>query len=260
MSTLFIAWQAPSARAWFPIGRLDATADRGNYVFQYTNGARRAQASAGFDPLVAFPDLDRRYKSAELFPLFKNRVLEPSRKDFAEYLQWLDLDPDHADPIEILSLSGGARQTDSLEVFPKAQKMPDGTIAFRFFVHGLRHLSPAAKSRAEELKPGEGLQVAIEVNNPVTNYAVQLQSKDYVPLGWAPRYLANDLLAALNRDTSITATVHRINRLGAPFARRILVELRGKLPAGFEPMATDEYSVIDKGSPSTAATSEAVAA
>lgn len=260
MSTLFIAWQAPSARAWFPIGRLDASSDRRRYVFQYTNGARRARETAGFEPLVAFPDLDRRYESTELFPLFKNRVLEPSRKDFAEYLRWLDLDPEHADPIEILSLSGGERQTDSLEVFPKAQKLLDGTIAFRFFVHGLRHVSAAARARAEELESGESLQVAIEVNNPATKYAVQLQSKDYHLLGWAPRYLASDLLAALNRDASITATVRRINRLGAPFAQRILVELQGKLPPDFEPMATDEYLTVGKGEPLASANSEVVAA
>lgn len=247
MSTLFVAWQAPSARAWFPIGRLDASTDRRSYVFQYTNGAKRARAAAGFEPLVAFPDLARRYESTELFPLFKNRILEPSRKDFAEYLRWLDLDPEHADPIEILSVSGGERQTDSLEVFPKAQRQTDGTIAFRFFVHGLRHVTEAARTRAERLEAGESLQVAVEVNNPATKYAVQLQSRDYHLLGWAPRYLASDLLEALSGETSITATVRRINLVGAPFARRVLVELQGKLPPGFEPMTSDEYLAIGDG-------------
>lgn len=97
MSTLFVAWQAPDpTRAWFPIGRLDASADRADYVFRYTNGALLAQERAGFEPLLAFPEFDRRYEATELFPLFRNRVLEPNRKDFAEYLQWLDMDPAHA--------------------------------------------------------------------------------------------------------------------------------------------------------------------
>jgi hypothetical protein len=246
MNTLFVAWQAPDpTRAWFPIGRLDASNDRHDYVFQYTNGALRAQERAGFRPLVAFPEFDRRYEASELFPLFKNRVLEPNRKDFAEYLHWLDLDPAHADPIEILGLTGGERQTDSLEVFPKVKKLADGTISCRFFLHGLRHVPAAARERAELLTEGEALQVAIEVNNPATGFAVQLQTSDGHLIGWAPRYLVNDLRAALLEHSTISSSVRRINRLGAPFARRVLVELRGGVPSTFEPMTSDEYTVVN---------------
>ena len=245
MSTLFVAWQAPSpTRAWFPIGRLDASVDRQDYVFQYTRGALQAQERAGFSPLLAFPEFNRRYEASELFPLFKNRILEPNRKDFAEYLNWLDLDPAHADPIEILSLTGGERQTDSLEVFPQVRKNVDGTISCRFFLHGLRHVSAAARERADFLTEGEELQVAIEVNNPATGYAVQLQTNDCHLIGWAPRYLVADLRAALLEHSTIRATVRRINRMGAPFARRVLIELRGGVPAGFEPMTSNEYSVL----------------
>lgn len=245
MSTLFVAWQAPDpTRAWFPVGRLDASRDRKDYVFRYTHGALQAHEQAGFGPLIAFPEFDRRYEASELFPLFKNRILEPNRKDFAEYLQWLDMDPAHADPIEILALSGGERQTDSLEVFPKIRKPENGTIRCRFFVHGLRHVSAAARERAEQLNAGEKLQVAIEVNNPATTYAVQLQTTDCHLIGWAPRYLVDDLRTALLEHSTIDATVQRINRLDAPFARRVLVELRGGVPAGFEPMSSAEYVVV----------------
>lgn len=245
MSILFIAWQAPSpTRAWFPIGRLDASADRHDYVFRYTHGALHAQKHSGFEPLIAFPDLNRRYEARELFPLFKNRILEPNRKDFAEYLQWLDMDPEHADPIEILSLTGGERQTDSLEVFPQVSKHPDGTIRCRFFLHGLRHVSAAARARAEQLAGGEALQVAVEVNNPATTYAVQIQTTDCHLIGWAPRYLVSDLRAALLEHATVSATVQRINRLDAPFARRVLVELRGGVPPDFEPMTSEEYRVV----------------
>lgn len=245
MSTLFVAWQAPGpSRAWFPIGRLDASVEHHDYVFQYTRGALQAQERAGFSPLLAFPEFERRYEASELFPLFKNRILEPNRKDFAEYLGWLDLDPAHADPIEILSLTGGERQTDSLEVFPQIRKMADGTVTFRFFLHGLRHVLPAAQARANALEEGDTLQVAVEVNNPATGYAVQLQTRDGHLIGWAPRYLVSDLRAALLEHATITATVRRINRMGAPFARRVLVELQGGVPANFEPMTSEEYRVL----------------
>lgn len=245
MSTLFVAWQAPDpSRAWFPIGRLDASENRQDFVFRYTRGALHAHERAGFEPLIAFPEFSRRYEARELFPLFKNRVLEPNRKDFAEYLDWLDIDPLNADPIEILGLTGGERQTDSLEVFPEVRKHSDGTVRCRFFLHGLRHVAAAARERAERLEEGEPLQVAIEVNNPATMCAVQLQTRDGHLIGWAPRYLVSDLRAALLEHPSVSATVRRINRLGAPFARRVLIELSGGVPAGFQPMSSDEYRVV----------------
>ncbi|MBV8466244.1 MAG: hypothetical protein JO218_09895 [Burkholderiales bacterium] len=246
MTTLFVAWQASdSSRAWFPIGRLDASAAKDEYVFRYTRGALQAQKRSGFEPLVAFPEFERRYESHELFPLFKNRVLDPGRKDFAEYLEWLALDPERADPIEILSLTGGERQTDSLEVFPKVNKLADGTFNSRFFLHGLRHVSDAARQRAEVLVAGEPLQVAIEVNNPATGLAVQLQTGDCHVLGWAPRYLVQDLCAAIAKHASIGAKVTRINRADAPSARRVLIELTGGLPSSVEPMTADEYEVLE---------------
>jgi hypothetical protein len=244
-STLFLAWQAPDpTRAWFPIGRLDASVEKRDFVFQYTQGALQAHELAGFSPLLAFPEFSRRYEASELFPLFKNRVLESNRKDFAEYLGWLELDPAHADPIEILSLTGGERQTDSLEVFPQVQKLADGTVSCRFFLHGLRHVPDAARARAERLVPDEALQVAIEVNNPATGYAVQLQTQDGHLIGWAPRYLVNDLRAALLKQATVSATVRRINRMGAPFARRVMIELRGGVPDDFVPMTSNEYRVL----------------
>lgn len=245
MTTLFVAWQAPGpTRAWFPIGRLDADTKRRVFLFRYTRGALQAQKDVGFEPLIAFPDFNARYESSELFPLFRNRVLEPSRRDFAEYLHWLDLDPARADPIEILALSGGERQTDSIEVFPKATKRSDGSFVCRFFLHGLRHVSPAAQARAETLKVGEALQIAIEVNNPATGYAVQLQTADCHLIGWAPRYLLADLLKAVQDSNHTAAKVVRVNEMPAPIARRILIELVGHLPGEAEPMASEEYKVI----------------
>src|SRR5882724_9082523 len=129
MKSLFLAWQAPT-RAWFPVGRLDADVSANRYAFSYTKGALQAQSAVGFDALPAFPDLRRRYESSELFPLFQNRVLDPGRKDFKEYLASLDLN-ESSDPIEILAVSGGRRQTDSLEVFPKIEKQSDGSFACR---------------------------------------------------------------------------------------------------------------------------------
>ena len=242
MRTLYVAWQAPSpVRAWFPIGQLEAEPRKPVYVFRYTKGALRAHKETGFEPLPAFPRFRQRYESGELFPLFQNRVLGSKRKDFAEYLRWLDLDR-NADPIEILARTGGERQTDNLEVFPRLQKDKEGTFSCRFFLHGLRYVSDAARERAALLKPLEKLQVAVELNNPATGYAVQLQSQDCHLLGWAPRYLVSDLVSAASNK--ISAAIIRFNNDSAPSARRILVELKGHLPHGKTPMNGPDFKPL----------------
>ena len=243
MSTLFVAWQAPEpTRAWFPIGRLDVK-NSDHFLFRYMRGALDAEKNSGFRPLVSFPDFKGRYESHELFPLFKNRVLDPSRKDFAEYLGWLGLDPAHSDPIEILGLTGGERQTDSIEVFPRIIKQADQSFVCRFFLHGLRHVSEPARVKADELKLGSALQIAVELNNPA-GLAIQLQTDDCYMIGWAPRYLVRDLIKVINVHPDVSASVVRVNEFGAPLARRILVELKGRLPADYEPMSGPQFELI----------------
>jgi hypothetical protein len=189
MKTLFLAWQDHAAtRAWYPIGRLDADLGKSRYQFGYTHGAELANKRAGLKPLDAFPDFRGVYQSGELFPLFRNRILGEDRKDFQEYLRQLDLTPEEATPLAILSLTGGERQTDNLEVFPKIERHKDGGFRCRFFLHGWRHVNEASQKRLETLKPGDDLRVAIEFNNPATTLALQLEtSDDYHMIGWSPR-------------------------------------------------------------------------
>jgi hypothetical protein len=243
IKSLFLAWQAPN-RLWFPVGRLDTDSARDLYVFEYTRGALKAQKEAGFEPLIAFPNFEQRYESPESFPLFKNRVLDPHRKDFLAYLRSLDLDAEHSDPLEILAISGGERQTDSFEVFPKIEKCPDNSFACRFFLHGLRHISEEARQHALSLRPQESLRVSIEMNNPTSEFAIRLSTEEYQFLGWAPRYLVPDLLRAIAEHPRVQAKVIRVNDLGTPLNRRVLIELSGHLPATFEPMSSSDFQTI----------------
>ena len=241
--TLFLAWQDQAVtRRWFPIGRLDANQANSTYRFRYTHGAELARKSAGFPPLPDFPKFDRPYESRELFPIFQNRVMAPGRPDFAQYVEQLGLRPDENDPIEILAASGGTRATDSLEVFPKLERQADGHFRCRFFLHGSSHVSPPAQERLGRLEPREPLNIALELTNPATGFAVQVQTKDYFMIGWAPRYLVHDLADAMAQcPTGYEAEVVRLNPLPAPSRQRLLVEFRGQLPEGHDPMSSDEF-------------------
>jgi hypothetical protein len=240
MRTLFLAWQAPADRAWFPVGRLDADTASSRYRFNYTRGALSAQRE-GFHPVVSFPSFNESYESSELFPMFKNRVLQP-RRDFPSYLASLALD--RPDPIEILAVTGGERQTDSFEVFPKIEKQADDSFVCRFFLHGLRYMSEAAQHRAIRLQPEETLGVSLELNNPKHGLAIQLTSQDYEFIGWTPRFIVGDLLQAIAKTRRLTAKVIQVNSDEIPVNRRVLVEMRGYLPSDFEPMAAGDFLPI----------------
>lgn len=242
--TLFLAWQdRTDSRQWFPVGRLDADPERPAYRFRYTGGARRAQSEAEFPLLVEFPHLEREYWAPRLFPLFRNRVINPKRPDLEEYLENLAL-PQEADPFEILSTNGGYRATDSYEVFPKLVKASDGSFKCRFFLHGWRHVNPRAQERLDDLKHGDELYVTIELTNPRTLFAVQIQTTDYFMIGWAPRYLVVDLVKAItDHPWDYTACVVRINPQPAPSKQRVLIEMRGKWN-DYEPMNGSDYQPV----------------
>jgi hypothetical protein len=253
MKSLYLAWQAPTdsqrSRAWFPVGRLDAeTVDaeqqRSLYRFRYTGGALKAQRDVGFKPLLAFPDFQKDYVSNELFPLFQNRVISPKRGDFQEYIQWLDLDRGQADPVSILSVSGGERVTDNLEVFPKVTADPSGSFHVRFFLHGQRHLGEKAIERASKLKVGDELRILVELNNPATRLAVPLLTEDYQMIGWAPRYLVEDLIQCVPHAPELSATIARINNDAAPLNQRILIDYSGRAPKDTQPMSTPDFKPL----------------
>lgn len=248
MKSLFLAWQAPTdsqrSRAWFPVGRLDADTNAPHYRFRYTHGALKAQLEVGFTPLLAFPNFRKDYHSDELFPLFQNRVISPKRSDFQEYIQWLDLDRNHADPVSILSVSGGERVTDNLEVFPKVAADENGHFHVRFFLHGLRHLGTVAQARAAKLQMGEKLRILVELNNPATRLAVPLLTDDYQMIGWAPRYLVEDLISCVPHAPELSAKVARINAETAPLNQRFLIDYHGRAPEGAQPMSTPDFKPL----------------
>ena len=242
--TLFLAWQDKKpSKAWFPVGRLDADVEGSLYRFRYIGGAKRAQKEVGFPLLIEFPDLNEDYQSPELFPLFQNRVMNRARPDFTDYLHRLDL-TEGADPIEILSTNGGHRVTDAYEVFPKIEKDDTGSFSCRFFLHGWRHINDAAKDRIDCLEQEEELYVTLELTNPATGLAVQIQTTDYYMIGWAPRYLVEDLVAAMAEGPGkFGAKVVRINRQTILLKQRVLIEMYGCW-AKYEPMSSEDFKPL----------------
>ena len=102
---LAVTWQHPGTRRTTAVGlltRVDST-----HRFCYL---RSAGAVAGFQPFLGFPDLERRYEAPALFA---QRVMRPSRPDFARHRQALRLEADASDWSVVGQSEGGGRVTAS---------------------------------------------------------------------------------------------------------------------------------------------------
>jgi hypothetical protein len=84
----------------------------------------------------------------------------------------------------------------------------------------------------------------LELTNPATQLAVQIQTEDYHVIGWSPRYLVSDLMSAIAKAPGeYAAKVVQVNPAPAPAKQRLLIELSGHWP-DYEPMTKREFEPL----------------
>jgi len=240
VKVLYLAWQDPQSRRWYPVGKL--TSEGGVYRFVYTKGAT---LSKNFIPFGSLRDLHEVYRSPDLFPLFANRLISKKRPEYRDFLRWLDLREVEADPLVILARTEGVRATDSLTVFPCPEPDPQGKYVVHFFSHGLRHLPEEARLRINTLREGERLYLLPDPQNPHDAYALALRTDDPASIvGYSPRYIARDFLEILeNNPDSVDVRVKRVNA-DAPIQLRLLCTLTADWPENFKPCSSEDYQEL----------------
>ncbi len=244
---LYVAWRSGSSDhgKWGPVGRLEHGPH--GYRFAYTRGARTLP---GFPPFTGMPDLEEVYESEQLFPLFANRLLSRSRPEYEAFLQWGAFDPnDPPDPLAILAVTEGRRETDAIEVFPSPIRDDLGRYAAKFFLHGLRWMTPGAIDRIGTLSPGEALALQLENENPSDEHAVAVYTTSGpVKIGYIPRYLARDVRELWDKcgAESIQITLQKVNP-AAPIQHRVLCCLNSCWPEDFDPCNREEFQLIPSG-------------
>ena len=240
MKVLYLAWQDPQSRQWFPVGKLSS--DRGIYRFVYTKGA---ELSKNFMPFGFMQDLHAVYKSHDLLPLFANRLISKKRPEYRDFLRWLDLREDEADPLVVLARTEGVRETDSLTVFPCPERDPEGKYVVHFFSHGLRYLPDEARIRISKLQAGDRLYLMPDPQNKYDGCALALRTHDPATIvGYCPRYISRDFLEILANDPdAVQVRVKRVNT-DAPIQLRLLCTLTADWSENFEPCSAGEYAEI----------------
>lgn len=247
MNALFVAWRPEKASSgWRPVGRL--VHDGGLYRFCYTQGARQAD----FRPFSGMDNLEQVYESEDLFPIFKNRLLPKSRPEYEAYLRWSGFDPDNPpDPIVVLGVTEGIRQTDAIEVFPCPAPDAVGCYLNKFFLHGLRWVAKSALERVASLQPGDRLRVLMDIQNQSDPNAVAVRTENPSEMiGYVPRYLARDVwhLVQNCEVDLIELFVERVNP-EAPMQNRLLCKMQACWPDEFQPCSGDEFIAIPSGVP-----------
>ena len=241
MKTLYLAWQDSETRSWFPVGKL--TFNGKVYQFIYTRGAKK---SVSFIPFGRMIDLKAVYESADLFPLFANRLMSESRPEYRKFVHWLNLQENEVDPIALLARSEGVRETDSLTVFPYPEKDEEGEFRLHFFSHGIRYLEDQAIQKVNALNPEAPLYLMPDPQNRHDRCAIAVRTDDPATIvGYCPRYLAEDFLVMLQKNipNNIRVAVERVNR-DAPIQLRLLCSLSARWPDDFKPCSGDLYQPI----------------
>jgi len=245
MRELILAWREPEKRQWMPVGKLWMD-KKGKYRFGYTKGAEKVFNDGTFFPFGQMNELNKIYVSDDLFPIFKNRLLQKSRPEYNEYVEWLGFDKTkNITVFDELSRTNGIRATDSLQLF-EVPKEVDGKYSVYFFSHGISHLPLNYIDRVNTLKVGEQLSIMKDIQNIADPYALVLRTKDPIEIvGYCPSFYVKDYnkLIELNGSRNFKVSVEKVN-LSSPLQLRLLCKVETVWPKDFKSFEHNEFKMI----------------
>ena len=246
---LAVTWQHPLTRRNTAVGLL--TCVDSTYRFSYLRSAGTVE---GFQPFLGFPDLERKYAAAALFPLFTQRVMRRSRPDFNRYRRALGLDVDNSD-WSILGRSQGQGEGDGIRVFPEPDVHEAGVTSSTCFVHGLgdrMRQDPRVEPALIRLIVGNRPRLLEERATAEDTRALLVVEGKGVPLAWVPDLLLSHLDTIRSHGAPELFVVDT-NGPDVPPDYRLLVMLRGTAPVGYRPFDGPEWSLASKLGPSDVA-------
>jgi hypothetical protein len=179
--------------------------------------------------------------------------MRPSRPDYQDYIQWLNISQNEDEPMTILARSGGRKATDTFELFPCPESNKDGVYQIHFFVHGLRYMPPDSIERIKHLQSNERLYLTRDIQNPYDLKALLLRTEECHSIGYCPRYLAADIVEVLQqKPQSVCACVERVNPAPTPIQLRLLCSMTIEGNNNFAPFNSQDYqSIVNTSYPLT---------
>ena len=201
---LWLIWRQPKTRRRYKVGILSFDKI---YTFSYLNPELDDALKNGFTYFPGFEDLQKEYRSEQLFANIATRLPNPKRPDYLNILNSYDLDSSSSQ-FDILSATKGRLVTDSYEFVPVFDSKK-----IEFDIAGTRH-SKYISECCQLIQVNDLLTLELDPNNEFDEHAIKVlfihDSKKY-QLGFVPRYYSKELTKLLNKKVSYSAMVESLN-------------------------------------------------
>lgn len=202
---LWLIWKEPKERRRFIIGELVYEDDE--YKFRYINPELNNAKEAGLDFFPGFDNIEREYKSKELFSNIDTRLPNISRPEYLNILNLYDLTADSS-KMEILAKTRGRLITDNFEFVPIFDRNK-----IEFEVAGTSH-SEDIKKYKNILEINDNLMLERQFDNKYDKYAVKVMCRkndNIYCLGYVPRYYSRELSKLLSEKIDYSARIKFLN-------------------------------------------------
>jgi hypothetical protein len=223
---LWLIWQNIETRQRYHVGNL--TSLNGKYTFSYVlSGKRRTLLEAienGYQPHLAFRNIQKTYVSDRLFDAFSRRLPDKRRPDFNEVLLTLGLSKEYSE-MDLLRATGGRLGTDPYE-FVAPIIINNGY--FDFYIAGWRYYE--GENTLQELKLGEKVEFELDLGNPEDNRAVVILTTKYGnKLGFVPAFYSEFMYDVIKNNGELTARIESINIEAKP-QQKVNISVSGQSP------------------------------
>lgn len=224
---LWLIWQNERTRQRYHIGNLVHNEDK--YVFYYNKIRRRRglleAIENGYQPHLAFRDIDKTYISDKLFGPFARRLPDHRRPDFQEILRTHGLSNDYTE-MDLLRVTGGRLATDSYE-FVAPIYVYGNYFDFNFYIAGWKYYE--GEQIVGQLKIGEKVQFQLEPDNVHDSKAVIVLTSEGRKLGYIPAFYSEFMFQLIKKRGDYEAKIHSIQLEALP-QLKVNVSVCGILP------------------------------
>lgn len=206
---VYLIWKDPKSRRQYRVGQLSKN---GQYEFEYGFEIQQA-LEKGFELLISFDDLEKKYSSDKLFTPFRSRVPDKRRKGIQSILEKYGLN--EYNEYEILKKSGGRLPIDSIEFIDPILDNGEDPIERNFYIAGPRHYIGCEGNCCDtsiELEYGEQLYLELEPSNKYDSHAVKVVKTNNILVGYLPRYYSEAVFEFISKGAEYALKVSEVNK------------------------------------------------
>jgi len=205
---LYLIWKSPETRSNYTVGELSKN---GLYEFEYGHEIEKA-IKEGFQLLTSFNDINNKYVSEVLFPVFSSRLPDKKRRDIDEILAKYGLK--EYDEYKLLKKSGARLPIDTIELIDPIFE-DEEVIERTFYLAGPKHYIGCDGEfcdKSLDLAVDDLLELGREPDNKFDGFAVKMFSTTGEHVGYIPRYYSKSVSEAMERGVEFVCTVKEFNK------------------------------------------------